>query len=178
MPASSTKGGRRDVPANQTAVFTGTFDPITLGHLDVIRRAATIFRRLIVGVGSNPDKSSLFTPDERVTLIRACTREIRGVEVQSFEGLAVDFVRATGAGVILRGVRTVADMDYELTMARTNRVLEPTAETFFVPASESFSHISSTLIRQIARQGGGHDLSQFVPAAVVAPLLAKFRMKA
>jgi pantetheine-phosphate adenylyltransferase len=164
---------RQISPRSTTAVFTGTFDPVTLGHLDVIRRASGIFSRLIVGVGSNPDKSSLFSIDERVELLRACTAEIRGVEVQSFDGLAVDFVRATGAAVILRGVRSVADMDYEITMARTNRVLEPTAETVFMPASEAFSHISSTLIRQIARTGGRRPLTEFVPTPVIEKLRAK-----
>jgi pantetheine-phosphate adenylyltransferase len=166
---------RPNVPASQTAVFTGTFDPITLGHLDVIRRASRIFPRLIVGVGSNPDKASLFSMEERVELVRACTAELSGIEVESFDGLAVEFVRATGAGVILRGVRSVADMDYEITMARTNRVLEPSAETVFMPANEAYSHISSTLIRQIARSGGRRRLSDFVPAPVIERLMAKTR---
>ena len=171
------KSNPQIVSASQTAVFTGTFDPITLGHLDVIRRASGIFPRLIVGVGSNPDKSSLFSVDERVELVRACAAELPGVEVQSFDGLAVDFVRSTGAGVILRGVRSVADMDYEFTMARTNRVLEPAVETVFMPASEAFSHISSTLIRQIARSGGRRKLTDFVPAPVIEKLIAKSEKK-
>lgn len=175
MPPSSTKSNRSDVPPSQIAVFTGTFDPITLGHLDVIRRASGIFRRVIVGVGSNPDKSSLFTLEERVTLVRECVADLPNVKVDSFDGLAVRFVRSCGAGVIVRGVRSVADMDYELTMARSNRSLEPSIETFFLPANESYSHISSTLIRQIARDAGRKELAKFVPAPVVEPLLAKFR---
>jgi pantetheine-phosphate adenylyltransferase len=175
VPSSSSKPNRSGVPSTQIAVFTGTFDPITLGHLDVIRRASSIFRLVIVGVGSNPDKASLFTLDERVSLIRACVADLPSVSVDSFAGLAVRFVRSCGAGVIVRGVRSVADMDYELTMARSNRSLEPSIETFLLPANESYSHISSTLIRQIAREAGRKELGKFVPAPVVEPLLAKFR---
>jgi pantetheine-phosphate adenylyltransferase len=175
VASSSSKPNRSGVPPNQTAVFTGTFDPITLGHLDVIRRASGIYRRVIVGVGSNPDKSSLFPLDERVRLVRACVADSPGVQVDSFDGLAVRFVRSCGAGVIVRGVRSVADMDYELTMARSNRSLEPAIETFFLPANESYSHISSTLIRQIAREAGRKELAKFVPTPVVEALLAKFR---
>ena len=176
MASLSSKSNRSDaVPPSQVAVFTGTFDPITLGHLDVIQRASGIFRRVIVGVGSNPDKPSLFTLDERVSLVRSCVAGLPSVQVDSFDGLAVRFVRSRGAGVIVRGVRSVADMDYELTMARSNRSLEPSIETFFLPANESYSHISSTLIRQIAREAGRKELAKFVPAPVVDPLLAKFR---
>jgi len=166
---------RQESPSFRTAVFTGTFDPITLGHVDVIRRASQIFERLVVGVGSNPDKKSLFSVDERVAIAQACVSELRGVTVQSFDGLAVRFVRSCGAGVIVRGVRTVADMDYELTMARSNRSLEPMVETFFLPASESYSHISSTLIRQIALDAGRSELAKFVPGPVVEALFSKFR---
>lgn len=175
MPSSSTKPTRSDIPPAQIAVFTGTFDPITLGHLDVIKRASSIFRRVVVGVGSNPDKTSLFRLDERVSLVRACVATLPNIAVDSFDGLAVRFVRSCGAGVIVRGVRSVADMDYELTMARSNRSLEPSIETFFLPANESYSHISSTLIRQIAREAGKNELAKFVPAPVVQALLAKFR---
>jgi pantetheine-phosphate adenylyltransferase len=160
---------------SQIAVFTGTFDPITLGHLDVIDRASRIFRRVIVGVGSNPDKQSLFSPDERVRLVQASVRKLQGVEVECFSGLTVHFVRKCGARVIVRGVRTVADMDYELTMARTNRSLDAAVETLFLPAREEYSHISSTLIRQIAREAGRTDLAKFVPAPVIEPLLEKFQ---
>jgi pantetheine-phosphate adenylyltransferase len=169
------KASRGDVSASQIAVFTGTFDPVTLGHIDVITRVSRIFRSVIVGVGSNPDKRSLFTLDERVELVRSCVRELDGVRVESFYGLAVHFVRASGAGVIVRGVRSMADMDYEFTMARTNRSLDPAVETLFLAAHEEFSHVSSTLIRQIAREAGRADLAKFVPAPVVEPLLEKFR---
>jgi pantetheine-phosphate adenylyltransferase len=160
---------------SQIAVFTGTLDPITLGHLDVIDRASRIFRRVIVGVGSNPDKQSLFSPDERVRLVRASVCELPRVEVECFSGLTVHFVRKCGAGVIVRGVRSVADMDYELTMARTNRSLDDAVETLFLPAREEYSHVSSTLIRQIAREARRVDLVKFVPEPVIGALLQKFQ---
>jgi pantetheine-phosphate adenylyltransferase len=159
-------------------VFTGTFDPITLGHVDVIERASRIFRRVIVGVGINPDKQSLFAPEERVRLVRICVADLPGVEVESFSGLTVHFVRKCGAGVIVRGVRSVADMDYELTMARTNRSLDPAVETLFLPAREEYSHVSSTLIRQIAREAGRLDLAKFVPTPVIEALLEKLQKRA
>lgn len=161
--------------ARPIAVFTGTFDPITLGHVDVIRRAAALFRPLVVGVGSNPEKVSLFEIDDRVELVRASTAGIAGVLVEPFDGLAVRFVRSRGASVIIRGVRSVSDMDYEITMAGANRCLEPGVETVFLPAAESLTYISSTLIRQIAREAGRRELAKFVPEPVIAPLLAKFR---
>jgi pantetheine-phosphate adenylyltransferase len=145
--------------------------------LDVITRASRIFRQVIIGVGSNPDKQSLFSLDDRVMLVRECVRDLSGVKVESFTGLAVRFVRACAAGVIVRGVRSVADMDYEFTMARTNRSLDPTVETLFLPAREEFSHVSSTLIRQIARDAGRSELTKFVPEPVIEPLLERAQEK-
>jgi pantetheine-phosphate adenylyltransferase len=173
--SNRSKPRQGEASASQIAVFTGTFDPVTLGHIDVIARASHIFRSVIVGVGSNPDKSSLFSIDERVALVRDCVRDLEGVRVESFSGLAVHFVRACGAGVIVRGVRSMADMDYEFTMARTNRSLDPAVETLFLAAHEEFTHVSSTLLRQIAREAGRDDLAKFVPAPVIEPLLEKFR---
>jgi pantetheine-phosphate adenylyltransferase len=169
------RASRRTAQERDTAVFTGAFDPITLGHMDVIRRACAVFPRLVVGVGANPDKASLFTLPERVELVRRCVADLPGVTVESLQGLAVRFVREQGARVIVRGVRSMADMDYELTMARTNRTLEPEIETVFLPASESVAHISATLIRQIAREAGRRELAKLVPGPVIDPLLAKFR---
>jgi pantetheine-phosphate adenylyltransferase len=174
MPIHS-RPSRRDADQAGPAVFTGAFDPITLGHMDVIRRAYAVFQRLVVGVGANPDKVSLFTLDERVELVRRCVADLARVTVASFDGLAVRFVREQQARVIVRGVRSMADMDYELTMARTNRMLEPEIETVLLPAGESVAHISSTLIRQIAREAGRRELAKLVPAPVIDPLLAKFR---
>ncbi|MFO0938847.1 MAG: pantetheine-phosphate adenylyltransferase [Gemmataceae bacterium] len=153
------------------AVYTGTFDPVHNGHLDVIRRGSRVFDRLIVGVGINPDKATYFNPDERVQLIRAVTTELKNVEVTHFPGLTVRFVREMGASVMLRGLRTLSDMEYEFTMSLMNLNLDPDIETVFLMAREEYSHVSSSLLRQIAVLGG--DLTKFLPDPVRAALLAK-----
>src|SRR5205823_12379648 len=116
------------------AVYTGTFDPFTLGHLDVIRRGSTLFDQLIVGIGVNPNKAALFSVEERVDLARRALAALPGVAVASFEGLAVHFVRSVGARIILRGVRTLSDMEYEFGMSLTNQRLDPAVETVFLMA--------------------------------------------
>jgi len=159
------------------AVYAGSFDPVTLGHVDIIRRGARIFDRLTVGVGINPDKEPLFTSDERIRLMSEVIDDLPNVDVTCFEGLTVDFVRRQGAAVMLRGVRTVSDIETEFTMTLANRALEPGIETVFLMASEKFSHISSTLIKQIARMGhsaNAASLGEFVPQAVIEPLVAKY----
>ena len=148
----------------RVAVYTGTFDPVHLGHLDIIARGSRLFDRLIVGVGINPDKATGFTIDERVTLLKAVTGEFENVEVLPFTGLAVQFVRKAGARIMVRGLRTLSDMEYEFTMSLTNLALDPAIETVFLMAKETYSHISGTLLRQIARLGG--DLEKFVPPTV------------
>ena len=157
------------------AVYTGTFDPVHLGHLDVIGRGSRLYDRLIVGVGVNPDKKTLFTPDERVQLIRAVAEERAwgNVEVKAFDGLAVRFVRECGAMVVLRGLRTLSDMEYEFTMSLMNANLDPEIETVFLMAKEEFSHVSSSLLRQIAALGG--DLSKFLPTPVRGALVERAR---
>jgi pantetheine-phosphate adenylyltransferase len=155
------------------AVYTGTFDPVHYGHLDIIKRGSTLFEKLIVGVGVNPDKQTLFTPEERVQLTREVTRDWKNVQVEAFEGLAVKFVRERGARVVLRGLRTLSDMEYEFTMSLMNRTLDPEIETVFLMAKEEFSHVSSSLLRQIAALGG--DLSKFLPDSVRAALIARAR---
>jgi pantetheine-phosphate adenylyltransferase len=156
-------------PGHNIAVYTGVFDPVHLGHLDVIRRGCTIFKHLVVGVGTNPEKASaLFPREERVALLRQVVAPLRNVEVQPFDGLAVRFVRAVGARIILRGIRTTSDMEDEFTMSLTNLALDPEIETVFLMAKETYSHISGTLLRQIARLGG--ELDKFVPLAVKAAL--------
>ena len=159
------------------AVYVGSFDPATLGHRDIIERAARIFGRVTVGVGINPDKSPLFSPQERVDLMRRVLRHVPNAVVESFDDLAVSFVRRCGGAVLLRGVRSLMDIESELTMSLTNRALAPEIETVFLMANESYSHISSTLIKQIARFGGDaarEKLGHFVPPAVVEPLVAKY----
>lgn len=163
-------------PACRSAVYVGSFDPPTLGHLDIIQRGSRLFDRLIVGIGINPDKKPLLTPEERVALVRNISADLPNVEVRCFEGLTVRFAQECNAAVLLRGVRTVSDIELEFTMALTNHALEPSIETVFLMATDKYSHISSTLIKQIARMGreqARHSLHDFVPACVVDPLLAK-----
>ena len=158
----------------RVAVYTGTFDPVHLGHLDIITRGSQLYEKLVVGVGINPDKSPLFTIEERVQLVEAVTREFGNIEVHSFTGLAVQFVRSLGAGVMLRGLRTTTDMENEFAMSLMNLNLDSGIETVFLMASEQFSHVSSSLLRQIASLGG--DLSKFLPEAVKMPLLDRAKV--
>ena len=160
---------------SRTAVFTGTFDPLTLGHLDVIGRGRSLFDHLIVAIGINPNKQSLFTIDERVGLARQVVSSFPNVSVEPFEGLAVQFVRKIGARIILRGLRTLSDMEYEFSMTMTNQRLDPTIETVFLMADGEYSHVSSSLIKQVARFGGEDALGRFVPPELIEPLLAKIR---
>jgi pantetheine-phosphate adenylyltransferase len=153
------------------AVYTGTFDPVHLGHVDAIQRGSRLYDRLLVGVGINPDKQTLFDIDERVELLRAVTAGFGNVEVRKFEGLAVRFVRGVGAGLMLRGLRTLSDMEYEFTMSLMNLQLDPEIETVFLMAKEEYSHVSSSLLRQIAKLGG--DLSKFLPEPVNKALIRK-----
>ena len=160
------------------AVYVGSFDPLTLGHEDIIRRGAVIFERLTVGIGVNPDKVPLFSPDERMQFTRRVLAPLPNVDVCCFEGLAVSFVQDCGAAVMLRGVRTLTDIEAEFTMSLANRVLAPEIETVFLMSSEKYTHISSSLIKQIAQLGGEHSARQlrgFVPDPIVEPLLARFR---
>jgi pantetheine-phosphate adenylyltransferase len=160
----------------RVAVYTGTFDPVHRGHLDVIFRCSRLFDRLIVGVGINPDKKTFFDIEERVRLIEAETATLSNVEVRKFEGLAVRFVREeVGARIMVRGLRTLSDMEYEFTMSLMNRNLDSEIETVFLMAKEEFSHISSSLLRQIAQLGG--DLSKFLPDTVKAALIARVKSK-
>jgi pantetheine-phosphate adenylyltransferase len=157
----------------RVAVYTGTFDPVHHGHLDIIERGSRLFDKLIVGVGINPDKQTMFTIHERVEHIRAVTAQWDNVEVEDFDGLAVKFVRKKQARIMIRGLRTLSDMEYEFTMSLMNLHLDPEIETVFLMAKEEFSHVSSTLLRQIAAFGG--DLSKFLPEPVAAALIERAR---
>ena len=155
------------------AVCTGTFDPVHLGHLDVIRRGSRLFDRLIVGVGVHPDKQPLFTAEERVEMLRQVVAPLGNVEVRAFDGLSVQFVREVGARIMLRGLRTLSDMEYEFHMSLSNRTLDAEIETVFLMAKVEYSHFSSTLIRQIGLFGG--DLDQFLPPEVQAAVRTRMR---
>jgi len=168
----------RSNSAPSHAVYVGSFDPLTLGHLDIVRRAAIIFGRVTVGIGINPDKQSLFTPSERVALCEAAMAELENVTVTTFDGLTVDFVRQCGSRVLLRGLRSLTDTDAELTMSLTNRVLDEEIESVFLMSAERYAHISSSLIKQIARMAKGDvrsRLQDFVPSQIIEPLIERLR---
>ncbi len=161
--------------ASRTAVFTGTFDPLTLGHLDVIGRGRTLFDHLVVAIGINPNKQSLFTIEERVELARQVVAPFSNVSVEALEGLTVHFVRKIGARVILRGLRTLSDMEYEFSMTMTNQRLDPSIETVFLMADGEYSHVSSSLIKQVAWFGKEEALGRFVPPELIGPVMRKIR---
>jgi pantetheine-phosphate adenylyltransferase len=153
------------------AIYPGSFDPVTNGHLDLIERGEKMFDLVIVAVLKNADKEPLFTVAERVEMLREVTKRWPGVEVDVFEGLLVDYARKRHAGVILRGIRAISDYEYELQMALMNRKLEPRLETVFMLPGEPYSYLSSKLVREIAQLGG--PLDGFVPSVVEQRLRAK-----
>ncbi|MBZ5703566.1 MAG: pantetheine-phosphate adenylyltransferase [Acidobacteriia bacterium] len=153
------------------AIYPGSFDPVTNGHLDLIERAQKIFGHLVVAVLRNVDKQPLFNVTERVEMLREVTKSWPGVEVDVFEGLLVDYARRRQAGVILRGIRAISDYEYELQMAMMNRKLEPRLETVFMLPGETYSYLSARLVREIAMLGG--PLTGLVPPQVEARLRAK-----
>jgi pantetheine-phosphate adenylyltransferase len=154
-----------------TAVYSGTFDPITLGHEDVVYRAAQMFDKVVIAVAVAHHKKTLFTLDVRLALAKEVTQDLGNVEVMSFDGLLIDFVHSQGARVIVRGLRSVTDYDYETQMAGMNRHLAPEVDTIFLHTSASVQHISSTLVREISTLGGKVD--GLVSPAVLKALQAK-----
>lgn len=150
------------------AMYPGTFDPITNGHTDLVRRASRIFERIVVAIAANPGKTPLFTLDERVSMARHVLADLKNVEVTSYTGLTVDFARQNGLGVVLRGLRAVSDFDFEFQLATMSRHLSDEVDYVFLTPMEQFNFISSTLVREIAGLGG--DVKQFVHPTVVEAL--------
>jgi pantetheine-phosphate adenylyltransferase len=157
---------------SRIAVYTGSFDPITLGHLSVIQRSSRLVDKLVVGIGINLEKPPLFSPEERVELVKRAVQSLSNVEVKSFSGLAVTFVRECGSRVMIRGVRPLTDLAVEFTMTMANRHLDQGIETVFLMADEEFSHVSSSLIKQITPLTTDEILARFVPREII-PLLRK-----
>ena len=158
---------------NRAAIYAGTFDPITFGHLDVVERAARMFPRLILAVAEQSPKSTLFTARERVAIAREASAPWDNVEVEAFEGLLVEYARRKRVRVLVRGLRAFSDFEFEFQMALTNRKLAPDIETMFLMPNEEFSYVSSSTVRQIAELGG--DVSQFAPPASTRALDRKLR---
>jgi len=156
-------------------VYPGSFDPFTNGHLDVAERASRLFDRVTIAVLENPAKKGryLFTTEERLEIIRASTKHLPNVEVETFQGLLAEYMRRKGLRVIVKGLRAVSDYEYELQMAHLNRQLNPEVETLFVLAATRWAFVSSTMVKEIARYGG--DISKFVPPPAARALKAKFR---
>jgi pantetheine-phosphate adenylyltransferase len=161
--------------ARLLAIYPGSFDPLTNGHLDLISRGSRLFDRLIVSILNNTQKQPLFELDERIQTIREATVKLSNVEVDSFRGLLVDYASRRGANAILRGIRAISDYEAELQMALMNRRMRPETETIFLMAGEEYSFISSRMIKEIIMLGG--DVSTFVPEAVANRVRAKFRAK-
>ena len=160
---------------NIRAVYPGSFDPVTNGHLDLIQRSASIFDKVVVAILQNAEKNPFFTIEERALMLEEVTSSLKNVSVTSFDGLLVDFVERMEASVIIRGIRAVSDYEYELQMALMNRRLSNKVETVFMLPAESYSFLSSKLVKEIAELGG--SISEFVPAGVEKRLKSKFGTK-
>lgn len=155
-----------------TAIYPGTFDPVTNGHLDIIARAAELYHKVIVAVAVNSNKTPLFSIDQRVALLEQVTTEFANVDIIGFDNLLVDCAKQQGANVVLRGLRAISDFEYEFQLAGMNRRLSPELETMFLTPAEQYEFISSSMIKEIARLGG--DVSEFVPENVLNHLIKKF----
>ena len=155
------------------AVYTGSFDPVTNGHMDIIRRAAEIFDVLIVSVLNNKEKTPLFSVEERVKILKEATKDLPNVQIDSFSGLLVDYAREKDLHVIVRGLRAITDFEYELQMAQTNRIMDPEIDTIFLTTSLEYAYVSSTIMKEVARFGG--DLSKFAPPEITTTLRTKLQ---
>ena len=156
-------------------MYPGTFDPVTLGHYDIIKRASGVSDKLIIGVLPNSAKNPWFTVEERMELIRKVTADMNNVVVESFDGLTVDFGKKIGANVIVRGLRAITDFEYELQIAQINHKLNPDIDTIFFTTSVEYSYVSSSIAKEVARYGG--DITGFVPASIIDDLYAKAKIK-
>ncbi|MBP3702384.1 MAG: pantetheine-phosphate adenylyltransferase [Lachnospiraceae bacterium] len=152
-------------------IYPGSFDPVTLGHLDVIRRSAGMVDKLIIGVLKNRSKNNLFTAEERVEMIKEVTKDIENVEVEAFGGLLVDYAKQKNAGIIVRGLRAITDFEYELQMAQTNHKLNSDVDTVFLTTSVEYAYLSSSTVREIGAYGG--DISKFVPSGILNDVIEK-----
>ena len=155
------------------AIYPGSFDPVTLGHVDIIKRAARISDELIVGILKNKSKMPLFSVEERVTMLNEVTKDMKNVKIVPFEGLLVDFAKQMDAKVIVRGLRAITDFEYELQMSQTNRKLNADVETLFLTTSLDYSYLSSTTVKEVASFGG--DITQFVPEFVAEKVTEKIK---
>lgn len=155
------------------AIYPGSFDPVTKGHLDVIKRASKVVDKLVVGVLSNSSKSPMFTAEERVQMIQEVVKDCPNVEVVAFEGLTIEFAHQMKANVIVRGLRAITDFDYELQMAQTNRIIAPDVDTMFFSTSLEYAYLSSSTTKEVARYGG--DISEFVPESVAEAIKEKMK---
>lgn len=156
------------------AIYPGSFDPLTLGHMDIIERSSRIVDELVVGVLNNSAKNSLFSLDERVSMIKEMTDSMPNVTVSSFDGLLVDYMKEIDATIIVRGLRAVTDFEYELQIAQTNHVENPDVETIFLTTSLQYSYLSSTIVKEFASYGG--DLTKFVPARFIDRIYEKYHI--
>ena len=159
----------------KNAIYPGSFDPVTLGHLDIIRRSSRLVDHLIVGVLNNNTKTPLFSVDERVNMLKDVTKDIDNVEILSFRGLLVDFAKEHQVQTIIRGLRAVTDFEYELQMAQTNRVLAPDVDTVFLTTSLEYAYLSSTIMKEVANFGG--DLSKFAPREITDAVEEKLKKR-
>ena len=157
------------------AIYPGSFDPITFGHLDIIERSSKIVDELVIGVLNNSAKNSLFSLEERVSMIKEMTKDYPNVTVASFDGLLVDYMKEIGATINIRGLRAVTDFEYELQIAQTNHVQNPDMETIFLTTNLKYSYLSSTIVKEFASYGG--DISNFVPASIIDKIYAKYNVK-
>lgn len=154
------------------AIYPGSFDPVTYGHIDIIKRAAQIFDEITVSVLINQSKHSLFSIDERVKMLEEVTKEFGNVKVASFNGLLIDYAKEVGANVIIRGLRAITDFEYELQLSQTNRKLLDTVDTVFLTTSLDYAYLSSSIVKDVASYGG--DISKFVPPCVAQKIYAKY----